>query len=51
MLVAACMLTYVAFFCHHAKQHVEGKVDKAVANWKFFSTFLYSFFSDFKRRF
>ena len=30
MLVAACMLTYVAFFCHHAKQHVEGKVDKAV---------------------
>jgi high-affinity iron transporter len=32
MLVAACMLTYVAFFCHHAKQHVEGQVDKAVAN-------------------
>ena len=31
MLVAACMLTYVAFFCHHAKQHVEGKVDKAIA--------------------
>ena len=31
MLVAACMLTYVAFFCHHAKQHVEGQVDKAVA--------------------
>ena len=31
MLVAACMLTYVAFFCHHAKQHIEGKVDKAVA--------------------
>jgi len=31
MLVAAGMLTYVAFFCHHAKQHVEGKVDKAVA--------------------
>ena len=30
MLVAACMLTYVAFFCHHAKQHVEGKVDKAI---------------------
>jgi len=25
MLIAACMLTYVAFFCHHAKQHVEGK--------------------------
>jgi len=31
MLVAACMLTYVAFFCHHAKQHVEGKVDQAIA--------------------
>ena len=31
MLVAACMLTYVAFFCHNAKQHVEGKVDKAIA--------------------
>jgi len=31
MLVAAGMLTYVAFFCHHAKQHVEGKVDKAIA--------------------
>ncbi len=31
MIVAAGMLTYVAFFCHHAKQHVEGKVDKAVA--------------------
>ena len=31
MLVAAAMLTYVAFFCHHAKQHIEGKVDKAVA--------------------
>jgi len=30
MLVAAGMLTYVAFFCHHAKQHVEVKVDKAV---------------------
>ena len=30
MLIAAAMLTYVAFFCHHAKQHVEGKVDKAV---------------------
>jgi len=31
MLIAAGMLTYVAFFCHHAKQHVEGKVDKVVA--------------------
>ena len=25
------MLAYVAFFCHNAKQHVEGKVDKAIA--------------------
>ena len=40
MLVAACMLTYVAFFCHHAKQHIEGKVDKAVATG---SSFVLSF--------
>jgi len=31
MIVASGMLAYVAFFCHHANQHVEGKVDKAVA--------------------
>jgi high-affinity iron transporter len=31
MIVASGMLAYVAFFCHNAKQHVEGKVDKAVA--------------------
>ena len=40
MLVAAGMLTYVAFFCHHAKQHIEGKVDKAVATG---SSFILSF--------
>ena len=40
MIVAACMLAYVAFFCHHAKQHVEGKVDKAVATG---SSFILSF--------
>ena len=40
MIVAAVMLAYVAFFCHHAKQHVEGKVDKAVANG---SSFILSF--------
>ena len=40
MLVAACMLTYVAFFCHHAKQHVEGKVDKAI---EFDNSFILSF--------
>ena len=40
MLVAACMLTYVAFFCHHAKQHVEGKVDQAIATG---SSFILSF--------
>ena len=40
MLVAACMLTYVAFFCHHAKQHVEGKVDQAIATG---SPFILSF--------
>jgi len=40
MIVAACMLAYVAFFCHHAKQHIEGKVDKAVATG---SSFILSF--------
>jgi high-affinity iron transporter len=30
MIIASGMLAYVAFFCHHAKQHVEGKVDKAI---------------------
>jgi high-affinity iron transporter len=30
MLVASGMLAYVAFFCHNAKQHVEGKIDKAI---------------------
>jgi len=40
MLIAAGMLAYVAFFCHHAKQHIEGKVDKAVATG---SSFILSF--------
>jgi len=40
MIVAAGMLAYVALFCHHAKQHVEGKVDKAVATG---SSFILSF--------
>jgi high-affinity iron transporter len=40
MIIAAGMLAYVAFFCHHAKQHVEGKVDKAVATG---SSFFLSF--------
>ena len=40
MLIAAGMLAYIAFFCHHAKQHVEGKVDKAVATG---SSFILSF--------
>ena len=40
MKVAAGMLAYVAFFCHHAKQHVEGKVNKAVATG---SSFILSF--------
>ncbi|MEK9691263.1 MAG: FTR1 family protein [Pelagibacteraceae bacterium] len=30
MLVASGMLAYVAFFCHNAKQHVEGKIDSAI---------------------
>ena len=40
MIVAASMLAYVAFFCHHAKQHVESKVDKAVTTG---SSFILSF--------
>ena len=40
MLVASAMLAYVAFFCHSAKQHIEGKVDKAVATG---SSFVLSF--------
>jgi len=40
MIIAAGMLAYVAFFCHNAKQHVEGKVDKAVATG---SSFILSF--------
>jgi high-affinity iron transporter len=40
MIIAAGMLAYVAFFCHHAKQHVEGKVDKAIATG---SSFILSF--------
>ena len=32
MLLASGMLAYVAFFCHNAKQHVEGKIDKAISN-------------------
>ena len=40
MIVAAGMLAYVAFFYHHAKQHIEGKVDKAVATG---SSFILSF--------
>jgi len=36
MLIASGMLAYVAFFCHHAKQHVEGKVDKAIATGNYF---------------
>ena len=30
MVIASGMLAYVAFFCHHSKQPVEGKVDKAI---------------------
>ena len=30
MIVASGMLAYVAFFCHNAKKHVEGEVDKAI---------------------
>ncbi len=45
MLVAAGMLTYVAFFCHSAKQHVEGKIDKAVETGNSFILSLTVFFA------
>ena len=51
MLVAACMLTYVAFFCHHAKQHVEGKVDKAIASGNSFILSFTVFFGNLERGF
>jgi high-affinity iron transporter len=31
MIIASLMLFYVAIWCHGAKQHVEGKVDKAIS--------------------
>ena len=45
MLIAAGMLTYVAFFCHNAKQHVEGKVDKAISTGNPFFLSLTVFFA------
>ena len=45
MLIAAGMLTYVAFFCHNAKQHVEGKVDSAIATGSSFILSLTVFFA------
>jgi high-affinity iron transporter len=45
MLIASGMLTYVAFFCHSAKQHVEGKVDKAISNGSSFVLSLTVFFA------
>jgi high-affinity iron transporter len=40
MLIAAGMLTYVAFFCHAAKKDLENKVDQAITSGK---TFVLSF--------
>lgn len=40
MLIASGMLAYCALFCHNAKEHVEGKVDKAIDSGK---TWLLSF--------
>ena len=34
MLIASGMLAYCALFCHNAKEHVEGKVDKAIDSGK-----------------
>lgn len=45
MLIASGMLTYVAYFSHSAKQHVEGKVDKAISTGNPFFLSLTVFFS------
>ena len=37
MLIAAGMLTYVAFFCHAAKKDLENKVDQAITSGKTFA--------------
>lgn len=45
MLIASGMLAYVAYFSHSAKQHVEGKVDKAISTGNSFFLSLTVFFS------
>jgi high-affinity iron transporter len=45
MLIASGMLAYVAYFSHSAKQHVEGKVDKAISTGNPFFLSLTVFFS------
>jgi high-affinity iron transporter len=45
MLIASGMLAYVAYFSHSAKQHVEGKVDKAVSTGNSFILSLTVFFA------
>ena len=45
MLIASGMLAYVAYFSHSAKQHVEGKVDKAVSTGNSFVLSLTVFFA------
>ena len=45
MLIASGMLAYVAYFSHNAKQHVEGKVDKAISTGSSFFLSLTVFFA------
>ncbi|MSP06704.1 MAG: high-affinity Fe2+/Pb2+ permease [Candidatus Fonsibacter sp.] len=45
MLIASGMLAYVAYFSHNAKQHVKGKVDKAVSTGNPFFLSLTVFFA------
>lgn len=45
MLIASGMLAYVAYFSHSAKQHVEGKVDRAISTGNPFFLSLTVFFS------
>ena len=50
MLLASGILAYVAFFCHNEKQHIEGKIDKAISTGNSFVLSFTVFFSNFNRR-
>jgi len=45
MIVASVVLAYVAFWCHNAKQHVEGHVTEAISKGTTIALFLAVFFA------